>query len=224
MKKLGIIGGAGPLASALLYETVIQESYAVRRRIPEIILINYPFTRGLSCKEGKENEKTIHSELKYCIQFLAKNQVEVGVLACNTLHLFLKKHIHPSIQFYHLPEIVVKAAKNQQHHRLLILGTQNSRHFNLYQQTESMQTIYPSSSNQTMIDGVIDRVLEGKILKEDSSLISHVIEKTLEKESFDGVVLGCTDFPVLHHHFPIASSKPIYDSIKIPAKTLVGIL
>lgn len=224
MKKLGIIGGAGPLASALLYETVIRESYALRQHIPEIILINFPFTRGLSCEEGKENEKTIHSELKYCMQFLTKNQVEVGILACNTLHVFLTQHIHPSIQFYYLPEIVVKAAQSQHHHRLLILGTQNSRHFNLYQQVESMQAIYPSLSDQAMIDAVIDRVLEGKVLAKDSALISDVIERTLQKKSFDAVVLGCTDFPVLHHHFPISSSKPIYDSIKIPAKTLAGIL
>ena len=65
MKKLGIIGGAGPLASALLYETLIQESYALGRQVPEIVLINYPFSRGLSLEEGKNNEEIIHQELSY---------------------------------------------------------------------------------------------------------------------------------------------------------------
>jgi aspartate racemase len=223
MKKLGIIGGAGPLASALLYETLIQESYTLGRQVPEIVLINYPFTRGLSLNEGQENEKTIHTELSYCVQFLARSGVELAVLACNTLHLFLKQHVHPAIQFYHLPELVVKAAQSKQHHRLLILGTQNTCRFNLYQMA-GIQAIYPSLHNQTQIDGVIDRVLEGKILKEDSLLVSKVIDATLDTEAFDGVVLGCTDFPVLHHRFPISSSKPIYDSIKIPAKTLAGLI
>jgi aspartate/glutamate racemase len=87
-----------------------------------------------------------------------------------------------------------------------------------------VEVIYPSAQDQFTIDAIIDRVLEGKILKKDSSLVSRIINRTLQNESFDGVVLGCTDFPVLHHRFPISSLKPIYDSIKIPAKTLAGII
>lgn len=223
MKKIGIIGGAGPLASALLYETLIQETYNLGRQVPEIVLINYPFTRGLSLSERQDNEKTIQNELNYCIQFLTKSGVELGILACNTLHLFLKYHTHPSMQFYYLPELVIKVAKSKQHHRLLVLGTQNTCSSNLYQIAGS-EIIYPSSQDQTTIDKIIDRVLEGKILKEDSFLVSQIINKTSRTKKFDGVVLGCTDFPVLHHRFPIYSSKPIYDSIKIPAKTLAGIL
>lgn len=221
MKKIGIIGGAGPLASALLYETLIHESYTLGRVVPEIVLINFPFTRGLSLREGKDNERTIHHELSYCVQFLAKSGVELGVLACNTLHLFLKHHIHPAIHFYHLPELVIKAAQSKQHHRLLILGTQNTCRSHLYQQS-GIETAYPSSQDQTTIDRIIDRVLEGKVLKEDSSIVSRIIEKTSQTQVFDAVVLGCTDFPVLHHRFPISSSKPLYDSIKIPAKTIAG--
>jgi aspartate racemase len=223
MKRLGIIGGAGPLASALLYETLIQESYARGVQIPEIILINYPFTRGLSLTEKNENEKTIQDELNYCIKILLKNDVELAVLACNTLHLFLKSFSHLSIPFYSIPELVTDAAQKHQHHRLLILGTENTCCSGLYQHS-GIQTVYPSEKNQKLINGVIDRVLEGKILRGDSVLVSHVIKDASRLNDFDGVVLGCTDFPVLHHRFPIASVKPIYDSIKIPAKTLVGLL
>lgn len=223
MKKLGIIGGAGPLASALLYETLIQESYALGRQIPEIVLINYPFTRGLSLDEGKKNEELLQDELRYCIKILVNTGVEIGVLACNTLHLFLRQLPQSPLQFHYLPELVVDAAKEKKHHRLLILGTQNTCRSRLYQLAE-IQAIYPSSQDQKLIDGVIDRLLEGKILKSDSLLVTQVVAKTSLLNDFDGVVLGCTDFPVLHHHFPISSVKPIYDSIKIPAKTLIGFL
>jgi aspartate racemase len=223
MKKIGIIGGAGPLASALLYETLVQESYALGRQVPEIVLINYPFTRGLSLQESQENEKMIQHELDYCIQFLAKNGVELGMLACNTLHLFLKQYLHLTIPFFYLPDLVIQAAQAKKHHRLLVLGTQNTCRSHLYQLAET-EVIYPSPQDQEMLDSVIDRVLEGKILQTDSCLVSRMIDKIAQQCTFDGVVLGCTDFPVLHHRFPIASTKPIYDSIKIPAKTLIGIL
>ena len=170
MKKIGIIGGAGPLASALLYETLVQESYALRRQVPEIVLINYPFTRGLSCQEGKTNAQAIHAELSYCMQFLTQSGVELGILACNTLHLFLEEQSPSSFPFYHIPQLVVKAARSQCHHRLLILATQHTCRSNLYQM-EGIQPLYPSSEDQTKIDCVIDRVLEGKILQEDADLV-----------------------------------------------------
>jgi len=223
MKKLGIIGGAGPLASALFYETLIHESYSLGRDVPEIVLLNYPFTRGLSLQEGRENELRLKDELNYCIQNLVNFGVEVAVLACNTLHLILKKLSHASIQFHYLPEIVVRAAKEKAHHRLLILGTQNTCHSHLYQ-VAAIQPLYPCSKDQQCINEVIDRVLMGEILREDAMLVSRVIQQTSHSNEFDGVVLGCTDFPVLHHRFPISSVKPLYDSIKIPAKALVGFL
>lgn len=223
MKKIGIIGGAGPLASVLLYETLILESYALKGEIPEIVLINYPFTRGLSFEEGKKNQETILSELSYCVEFLRKNRVEIAILACNTLHLFLSSFLSSSIQFHSIPQMVVNAAKSKQHSRLLILGTENTCRSHLYQ-SEELYAIYPSADDQMIINQIIDRVLDGKILQKDASLVSQMIENTLKKEVFDGVVLGCTDFPVLHHRFAITSPKPIYDSIKIPAKTLIGLL
>lgn len=223
MKKLGIIGGAGPLASSLLYETLIHESYALGRQVPEIVLINFPFTRGLSLDEGLANEKILEEELSHCIKILVKSGVETGVLACNTLHLILKKLPLSPILFHHLPDLVAKAAQERRHHRLLILATENTCSSLLYQ-LDGIQVIYPATCDQNVINEVIDRVLEGKILEEDAHLIGQVIQEISRSNDFDGIVLGCTDFPVLHHRFPIKASKPIYDSIKISAKTLAGLL
>lgn len=223
MKKLGIIGGAGPLASALLYETLIQESYARGLQVPEMVLINFPFTRGLSFDEGKENKISLINELGYCVQFLIKNGVEIGLLACNTLHLILRNIPQAPVQFYSLPELVIKAALDKKHLRLLILGTENTCRSHLYQHA-GIQAIYPTSENQKLLDEVINRVLEGRVLKEDADLVAQIIRQISRSNDLDGVVLGCTDFPVLHHRFPIHSDQPVYDSIKLSAKTIVGSL
>lgn len=223
MKKIGIIGGAGPLASALLYEMIIHESYQRGISIPEIVLINFPFTRGLSVDEGRENKDLLSEELNYCLKFLIKNEVEIGLLACNTLHLTLKNLPQDPIQFYYVPDLVLQAASECQHHRLLILGTENTCHSHLYRQRDIL-TLYPSPEDQHLLNDVINRVLRGKVVKEDSDAVGHVIQKIGRGDDFDGVVLGCTDFPVLHHRFPIPSVKPIYDSIKLSAQTIVGTL
>ncbi len=222
MKKLGIIGGAGPLASALLYETLIHESLALGQSVPEIVLLNYPFSRGLSMEEGKKNEQVIEKELEYCLSLLSCCAVDVALLACNTLHLFLKR-LTTSIEFYHLPTLVLRTAQQYPHKRLLVLGTQNTRHCGLYQHAQ-MEMSYPSQEEQSLIEDVIDRVLQGRLLQQDADLMGDVIKSCISRDAIDGVILGCSDFPVLHHHFPIQTVLPIYDSIKIPAKTLVSVL
>lgn len=222
MKKLGIIGGAGPLASALFYQMLIQESYALQRIIPEIVLINYPFSRGLSLDESNGNRAVIQKELTYCINLLAQQGIKTGVLTCNTLHLFLKELHHSSIQFHYLPEMILQDAKNNKHHRLLLLGTQTTCGSKLYLDPE-IDLCYPAPDLQSELDAIIDRILEGRLLAEDSELIEHIIRKSSLVNDFEGIILGCTDLPVLHHHIPIRSTKTIYDSIKLSAKTLAGV-
>lgn len=219
MKKVGIIGGAGPYASALFYETMIEESYLQSEVVPEILLLNYSFTRGLTEEEGVRNEQQLLGELHYCVQTLERHRVQIGVLACNTLHLYMRKLPQSGVVFLSLPDAVMRQAREEGHHRLLILATQNTCRSGLYFDPK-MTAIYPMAQEQSLVDQVIDHVLAGDLRYSDSDALAQVIEKTAERFDFDGVVLGCTDLPVLHHRFPIQSVKPLFDSIKIPAKML----
>lgn len=223
MKKIGIIGGAGPLASSLLYESIIQECYCLKIAVPEIFILNFPFTRCLTSIEKENNAHQVLGELSYCVQRLEEYGVEIGLLACNTLHLLLRQLPLSIIKFYALPDLVVNTAKGAGVQNLLILGTQNSCSLGLYQDS-AIQMIYPHQDDQACVDGVIDRVLEGVVKGADSQLIGQIIERVSLLVKIDGVVLGCTDLPVLHHHYPIPSKYSIYDSIKLPAKIIGGSL
>lgn len=219
MKKLGIIGGAGPLASALFYETLVHECYRLQRPLPEIVLLNYPFQRGLTPDEKEQNGSAVREELAYCIDVLKERGAEVAVLVCNTLHLELAKLGRGDIHFFPIPDLVLGEVNTGR--RLLLLGTQNTCNSSLYH-GRGMTIFHPLPKGQKIVDRVIDHILEGKIVKGDADLLAQVIEDF--PEEIDGVILGCTDLPVLHHHFPLQSDKSIYDSVKIPAKTILRYL
>jgi len=277
MKKLGIIGGAGPLASALFYETLVQESYRLQQALPEILLLNYPFTRGLTVEENQRSGSISRQELLHCLNTLEVGGATLAVLVCNTLHLELARIPHPgaipkstqklgvrrvqsaenrflqrgsycqykpplqesisrqlsippdaqllsAFGYMHLlriPDCVLKEVCKRGDKRLLLLGTQTTCASSLYSQT-GITLLCPSVEAQGVVDRVIDHVLEGHICAEDARLIEQVIEGFAE--AIDGVILGCTDLPVLHHHFPIHSTKSIYDSVKISAKTILRYL
>ena len=211
MKKLGIIGGAGPLASALLYQSLVKECYAQNLPLFEMVLLNVPFTRGLSLEEGSTHQRRIEQELRGAVESLMKNGVTLGALACNTLHAYLKS---PPIPFISLPQATLEEAKSMGSKRLLIFGTENTRHQQLYK-----NQLFPGRAEQQVVNEVIDNILEGIVCERDSIRLSKAIS-TLSSQ-VDGVVLGCTDLSVLHDAYPISSSIPIYDSIKITAKKLL---
>ncbi|MBS0629268.1 MAG: aspartate/glutamate racemase family protein [Verrucomicrobia bacterium] len=207
MKKLGIIGGAGPLASALFYETMVHECYRLGRPLPEIVLLNYPFMR---------TSKVLNEELSSCVVALEKGGADAAVLVCNTLHLELEKIEQKNVHFFSIPELVLGQVKKGD--RLLLLATEHTCRSCLYGFNISL----PSSEGQKVVNRVIENVLEGKITLEDAQLLEQLIANF--PEEIDGVILGCTDLPVLHHHFPLHCEKPIYDSVKIPAKTILEYL
>lgn len=223
MKKIGIIGGAGPLASALFYEMIIHESYQNDLAVPEIFLINYPFARGLSVEESMENKNSIEDQLSYCVNVLRRNGVDLGILACNTLHLYLKALPVSGISFIPLPSIVLDVAVKNNHHKLLLFGTQNTCRSFLYHR-QGVEVLSPPQHEQELVDQIIDRILAGRIYQEDAHAIGQIIQRLTAEMDFDGVILGCTDLPVLHHYYPIHSFKPIYDSIKNPVQFLRGML
>lgn len=210
MKKLGIIGGAGPLASALFYETLVHECYQHQLPLPEIVLLNYPFER-------KSTSQELQCALSNCIQTLEKKGMQRAVLVCNTLHLELEKISQGAVQFFSIPKLVLGDIKRGS--RLLLLGTKKTCNSALYQ-TKSITLFFPKQ--QQIVEEIIDHILEGKILIEDTQILEKLIREF--PEEIDGVILGCTDLPVLHHHFPLQCDKPIYDSVKIPAKTLLRYL
>ena len=152
---------------------------------------------------------------------LKKADVDMGILICNTLHLTLFKIKPYPIPFLSIPQLVLDEAFKNKQQRLLLLGTENTCRSSLYTH-EDHSISHLNSKDQRVLDNIINRILKGTILKEDAELLSSLLEKYTHE--IEGVILGCTDLPVLHHHHPIKCSKTLYDSVKIPAKTLVGIL
>lgn len=217
MKKLGVIGGAGPLASALFYDTIVREAYGLGLPIPEMVIINYPFTRGLTREEGQNNAQQIDRELTHCLEMLTLLRVDLGALICNTLHVYLHQYTH--IPFVSLPELLMQGI--HQHQRLLLLGTQNTCSSSLYRDAR-LTCVLPTVEQQQHIDRVIDRILTGRLLQHDALLITQIIQSYADH--IDGVILGCTDLPVLHNTYPFDTDKMIYDSVVQPAKRLLGVL
>lgn len=229
-KKIGIIGGAGPMASCQLYKeiiTICQEKYGCRddADFPEIILISYPFSDMITPEDRRKNESNLENELNYCFNHFKAVHVPIVGIACNTLHTIVKNMQVDIPQFIPIMDATLKFAEKQGCKRLLILGSRTTLSLNLYS-SQTIECLKPSLEDQEIINKVIDTILAGKILKEDSEALSKIASAMYEKEPFDGIVLGCTELPLLHEQYPLCvkkAAKPplVLDTIKILAQEMV---
>ena len=85
-KTIGIVGGAGPIASSFLYSTILeicQKQYKANdySDFPEIILVSYPFIRG-------DQEKT-REQIALCLSKLKNAGASLTCIASHSFHAFL---------------------------------------------------------------------------------------------------------------------------------------
>ena len=210
MKSIGIIGGAGPHAGALLYEKIIhvcQETYGYHKDadFPYMMLLNVPFSDMLDTPD----EKSVRRELEKALKTLELQDMDRVAIACNTLHGFLPKEIG-GFEFVDLRSVV--SGSNQE---VLILCTSTSRERGVYAHLK--KGVYLDDSLQKELDQLIDRILSGKVDQVESAMLSELILQQNKR----CVLLGCTELSLLHARFPLTvPTESVIDPLQLLAVAL----
>ncbi|HJM69166.1 MAG TPA: aspartate/glutamate racemase family protein [Candidatus Babeliales bacterium] len=199
-KSIGIVGGAGPMASALLYGKIIQECQSRFGSVedtdfPEMVILNFPFSSMINLDASEKNRNKIIVELQSCIDKLVALEVDIVAIACNTLHSFIADIDFKGLKLCNLIQITKEAAKQQRLKNLLFLGTATSRDNNLYNDDE-LNTTYVDVAQQKIVSEVIYVILKGKSSPSEVNQLIAIIKQNLQ--ACDAVVLGCTEFSVLY--------------------------
>lgn len=212
-KPIGIVGGAGPMAGALLLEHLFSLSIktygcAKDADFPEITLISFPFSEMLAVNVDSIK---VQKELSTCLNRLRKNGATLLAIACNTLHAFLDNN-EDLTDLIHLPLSI--ATELPRGEIPLVLCTSTSLRFGLHRRY--FPCAYPKPQTQLKIDRIIDKILKGAepqgILEELVRILNQQTEKT--------VILGCTELSLLTK--PLSTSgKLIIDPLEIVANKLL---
>jgi aspartate racemase len=218
MKKIGIIGGAGPLASNLLYLNLVEQGHKHGCRneseLPEIIIINYPFSINLCTTLDRNGRPMICSVLQKCIDRLVEQKADLIAIACNTFHLFIKDlNLHTG-KLVNIATSALEAAEKRKLSRLLILGTPLTLKNSLYSHKE-IACFIPEQKHQLIIEKIIKNILSGKLYKKDADCLTNLIKNSVKALKCDGVVLGCTELPVLHKKYNLCAGINVTNTVKI---------
>lgn len=224
MKKVGIIGGFGPEATALFYTALVDACRKNLHTQPHVIVWN------VAMPENLEKDVLLHGKrLSACIPLLtnaAKNLEKAGVdfmvLPCNTLHTLSQFIITSiSIPFVSIIDATVKHLQDNHIKSVGFLGTSVTVKNNLFKQKNHLiKFILPSRSVQK----VIDQSLHTFVTTGNNKNLREVLKPAMnefENIHIRDVLVACTDF---HGLLEINSSITLHDTLDILVQTTTGIL
>lgn len=200
------------MASAFLYNTIIelcQKQYGANDydEFPEIIIESYPFTRD-------DSEKIRH-DIALCFTKLKSAGAELFSIASNSFHGFLPDV--SSIEFVNLVLESLKEASRLNVSKALILAAKSTIDMKLYEQT-GLQCVYPEEEDQKHIQRMIREVAGGDVTKDQAAKLGEIIKKHAQ---INGVIIACTELPLINRKFPLSIGLPMIDSVEILAKRLL---
>lgn len=202
--RFGIISGAGPMAGATLYQTVIQglqEKGAYHDAdFPEILLYNYPFSDML---DGNGSNYMVSQQLDEALSLLAEH-VDHIYIACQTLHLFLPKERLEALKVISLIDLIDKHCQDMKQ-SLAVVASLTSALNNLHPDALNIECHYIEKERS---QNAIVAILQGK-----EPDLAWLHEASLNQP----VLLGCTEYSVTLQN----SAWNIVDPIKLAAQDII---
>ena len=197
-KRLGVLGGMGPAASAEYITRLIQQTPASydQEHIP-FVLWNEPRTpdRSTSLRNG-DNRPLPY--LLQGIQVLKDAGCNFIVIPCNTAHFWYDELIKFRVPIIHIVDSVAYSLcdADVDSGTIGVMGTQATIELGLYQNhLTDWNCIVPSQEEMNnIVQPAIDLVKAGDMVKSHAMLMSVV--DSLIARGAKAVVLGCTEIPL----------------------------
>ena len=209
LRRVGIIGGMGPLATVDLYQKIISNTPAKKDQdhIP-LIIDNYPQIEDRTGFILGKNESPLPKLIESATR-LKNAGCEAICMSCNTAHYFIddiKKNV--DIKFLHIAEITVNSIiKNYPNLKniavLATIGTNKAKIYeNILIKNNLICVQIPDEINQLLMSCIYDGVKAGK-----TNLFVDKFKKVVDSINADLFISGCTEIPILT---PLIESNKIF--------------
>ncbi len=208
MKTLGILGGMGPMASQLLYQTITQRTLAsCDQEHLNIFLYSHASLpdRTQAIQQGYTQE--IREKLVADVQLLEKMGAQVLAIPCNTSHYFYQDMAKAlSIPLLNMVQLTAQTVAQAGHKKVAILSTEGTQFSKLYEtafQEYAIQTVDIPCFLQEKVNYLIYDVVKQGATPSWSQF--EDIHQFLLGQELDQVVLACTELSVFGSIHPLPS-------------------
>ena len=199
MKRLGILGGMGPAASAEYITRLIQQTPAScdQEHIP-FVLWNNPQIPDRSTSMRAGDSKPLR-DLIEGILALRYSQCDLIVIPCNTAHFWFDEMSKHDVPIIHIVDSVAGELRSANVTGTVgVMGTQGTIEFGLYQNhlgKLGWDCIVPTTEEMdTLVQPAINLIKSGQ-LDQAHDMFMSVVDSLIARGA-QAVVLGCTEIPL----------------------------
>lgn len=225
MKTIGMIGGMSWESSVVYYQLVNQKVKALLggfHNCPNIMYtVDFAEIERLQ-REG--NWKVMDTIMADAAKRLEHAGADIVILCTNTMHLCSDAiRASVAIPFLHIAEATAGVIVTQKLTKVALLGTRFTMEQSFYQNILTdkygIEVVIPTETEKGQIHDIIyNELVQGEIKDQSRKIYQEIIAR-LANEGAQGVILGCTEIPLLIQQSHV--TIPVFDTTKIHAEKAV---
>ena len=222
MKKLGIIGGLGPMATAYFFEFVIQMTDAkTDQEHIEMWIHNAPFIPDRTSYILDHTKENPVYPMILSGRELCRMGAEWIAIPCITAHYFYRELTESfSVPVIHMVEETVLHLKENKKSRIGIMATDGTAASGLFQtelERNQMEWILPEKERQQeVMELIYQDIKAGKPVDMDKF---YRVADQLQKKGAETIILGCTELSLIKRDYSLEGSY--IDTMDVLAKRSV---
>lgn len=221
MNKIGIIGGMTP-ESTILYYKILNDlaSKNFGSKHSAKVMIHSMNFGLISELQAAGDWDSLNSIIADAAKDLERAGVSCILIGANTMHLcqpYAQKKV--SIPIIHVAEATAKAIQENGLRKVGLLGTKYTMEKDFYTSVltkHNIETLIPNQENRTIVHDIIYNELALGIFSESSKQEYLKIINRLREDGAEGIILGCTEIPLLIAQNDV--SIPVFNTTEIHAK------
>lgn len=203
MQKIGVIGGLSWVSTAEYYKRLNQLTQQRHGGVSSARLVIESVDRQAYVEAviERQDEAAACAQILDAAQSLERAGAAFIVISCNDVHRFVPDIApHITIPFLHIAEATAAAIKAQGLRKVGLLGVRKTMEGDFYPkifERHGIETLIPAEPERAYIhDRIYDELVHDVFTDKTRRGYLEVID-ALTSRGAEGVVLGCTEIPLL---------------------------
>lgn len=199
MNRIGILGGMSYESTIKYYDLILDKYYEKFNdyNYPELLIFSLNFQKHTNYELGNNKAKYVEY-LTSGIKSLENGGVSFIVMAANSPHaVYEDLDKLAKVPILSIVKATAEKAQQEKMKKLLLLGIKFTMQSTFYQEhckEQGIEVITPSNEDQDIINKIIfDELVIGFFKQKSKEKLLQIIEQY----KVDGVILGCTELPLI---------------------------
>lgn len=220
MQTIGLIGGITPESTIMYYRILntLASKHFKAENSAKVVMNCLDFGE-VSSLQKDNNWEQLHQMMSEAGRQLEQAGAALILICANTMHLSIDViRSSVSIPVIHIAEATAEKIIEQKISTVGLLGTKYTMEKDFFKNVLEgfgIKTLIPTLEDRNRIHDIIYKELSKGILNNTSKQVYlQIIEKLID-EGAEGIILGCTEIPLLIKQSDVL--KPVFDTTTIHA-------